>query len=113
MSNQDNPQPDHIPDDGKMVQQPVSAALMSECITPDMYAHSPTLQAAYKWGFAQALAQAGVPDGWMLVPKEPTSEMVRSGLDEYYHPETPDCDAIYKAMLAAAPVSAKEGFDEQ
>lgn len=54
-----NPQPDHIPDGGKMVQQPVSAALMPECTTPDMYAHSPTLQAAYKWGFAQALAQAG------------------------------------------------------
>jgi hypothetical protein len=42
-----------------------------------------------------------VPDGWQLVPKEPTREMCMAG-----YAENTDCDRedeIYRAMLAAAP----------
>jgi len=64
----------------------------------------------------QALAQAGVPDGWVLVPKEPTEKMHDAGKKAYSHAENnwsidgdTSIEATYKAMLAAAPVSAKEG----
>ena len=42
----------------------------------------------------------GVPDGWKLVPIEPTDEMVRVAelADEFYAVEI-----IYSAMVAAAP----------
>ena len=41
----------------------------------------------------------GVPDGWQLVPIEPTQEMLASawGIDSC------DIDGTYKAMLASAP----------
>lgn len=51
---------------------------------------------------------AGVPDGWQLVPIEPTPEMLRAGFlseSEGFDIETP-ADApglVYRAMLAAAP----------
>ena len=62
------------------------------------------LIAMYQQGYAAALSQtAGVPDGWKLVPVEPTAAM---------------CDAmrisvgdgiamkpVYRAMLAAAPAA--------
>jgi hypothetical protein len=120
-------QPDHIPDGGEMVQQPVSAALMPECTTPDMYAHSPTLQAAYKWGFAQALAQAG--GQWLPIESAPKNEKTIfliyehcnpnigwQGCEGYYNPSsmTWSLESGYTEhpthwmQLPAAPVSAKE-----
>ena len=49
----------------------------------------------------------GVPDGWQLVPKEPTDAMIRAALhlDLSYMPghDGPDRAAVYKAMLASAP----------
>ncbi len=52
-----------------------------------------------------------VPEGWQLVPKEPTSSMEAAALDVWLNYELPEgtewCDelsnAIYSAMLAAAP----------
>ena len=48
----------------------------------------------------------GVPDGWQLVPKEPTDAMIRAALhlDLSYMPghDGPDRAAVYKAMLASA-----------
>ena len=35
----------------------------------------------------------------VLVPREPTTEMIRAGLQEYYHPEIPDIECIYAAMI--------------
>jgi hypothetical protein len=52
--------------------------------------------------------QVSVPDGWNLVPVEPTAEMLRAGFlseSEGFDIETP-ADApglVYRAMLAAAP----------
>ena len=57
-----------------------------------------------------ALESAAVPDGWQLVPKEPTEEMLESGRKAYfgaraYSDTTPDQAQRldYIAMLAAAP----------
>lgn len=51
-----------------------------------------------------------VPDGWKLVPVEPTDAMVRAALhlDLSYMPghEGPDRAAVYRAMLAAVPARA-------
>ena len=62
----------------------------------------PLLQQAADYIEAQ-----GVPDGWQLVPKESTDEMVRAALhlDLSYMPghDGPDRAAVYKAMLASAP----------
>lgn len=50
-----------------------------------------------------------VPDGWQLVPVEPTDEMLVSGQEEWVlgkRGAMEDCEeskAIFKAMLAAAP----------
>lgn len=47
-----------------------------------------------------AVPQTAIPDGWQLVPKEPTPEMMQAGFDvrggHMY-------GATYRAMLAAAP----------
>lgn len=63
----------------------------------------PTISSA-----AAALAQAGVPDGWRLVPVEPTQAMCQEG--QWKAKEWPKfplrITAIWQAMLAAAP---KEG----
>jgi hypothetical protein len=64
-------------------------------------------------------ASARVPDGWQLVPIEPTDEMIDKGTDQYeceqgdtwyrnHQLSEGDCIAIYKAMLAAAPKPEKE-----
>jgi len=53
-------------------------------------------------------AQPSVPDGWKLVPLEPTDEMYKAWLDgkgdqrNYW-------DDVYKAMLAAAPTPPADG----
>lgn len=49
-----------------------------------------------------------IPEGWKLVPTEPTEEMVQAGWDDAnrmagdFDP-TPEIAPIYRAMLAAAP----------
>jgi hypothetical protein len=42
---------------------------------------------------------ASVPEGWKLVPVEPTNEMVQAWLDTYEG----NIQTVYRAMLAAAP----------
>ncbi len=50
----------------------------------------------------QSRAVAGVPDGWKLVPVEPTREMIMAG--GYLNPAIrKTADGVYDAMLAAAP----------
>lgn len=46
-----------------------------------------------------------IPDGWQLVPKEPTPEMLRASKFSISGAKTVEaCDrAIYTAMLGAAP----------
>lgn len=68
---------------------------------------------------APAQAVQAVPDGWKLVPVEPTDKMVQAThhLDLSYMPDQWGADraAIYRAMLAAAPAAqqpAKECWCE-
>ena len=54
---------------------------------------------------ALALLPGGVPDGWVLVPREPTDEMMDAGdslavPDEGYYP---GAGPVYIAMLSASP----------
>ena len=48
-----------------------------------------------------------IPDGWAVVPKDPTPEMLDSTWDEVAVMEADGCNgiraALYRAMLAAAP----------
>lgn len=44
-----------------------------------------------------------VPDGWKLVPLEPTNEMMRAGFDVCGLDQVGWLELKYKAMLAAAP----------
>lgn len=44
-------------------------------------------------------AESAVPDGWKLVPVEPTPEMVQAGWEEHEG----SVEGVYLAMLAAAP----------
>lgn len=64
--------------------------------------HWPIIKAALQ----SALYGAGVPNGWQLVPKEPTGEMIWDGAkeNEIYNKTIAECMRdIYKAMLSAAP----------
>lgn len=67
-----------------------------------------------KWlGFARAVYEAGraspasVPEGYALVPVEPTLEMFNAGdgafFTAYTGTATSSPDRVYKAMIAAAP----------
>lgn len=58
----------------------------------------PSLQ----WLSSRHPPTSAVPDGWQLVPVEPTPEMVDRGAEEvdWYNHNARDC---YGAMLAAAP----------
>lgn len=69
------------------------------------------------WQAAQAAQPAQMPEGWKLVPVEPTQAMCSMGRKEWrdwsMHSDGSPWNmngykAIYKAMLAAAP-STKEG----
>lgn len=51
-----------------------------------------------------AIEAQGVPDGWQLVPKEPTIGMLVAGGQYRVSTERPNAQhAIYAAMLASAP----------
>lgn len=52
--------------------------------------------------FASRRAQV-VPDGWKLVPVEPTEGMLKAAWERGIREEAPDPYYAYKAMLAAAP----------
>ncbi|MBZ2028124.1 hypothetical protein ACYA53_09000 [Klebsiella pneumoniae] len=44
-----------------------------------------------------------IPDGYVMVPKEPTKEMIDAGWLYYMATKLPSSKGTYKAMLAAAP----------
>lgn len=51
------------------------------------------------------LEESKVPEGWQLVPKEPSQAMIDAGDPAFDHGYVADA---YKAMLAAAPTQPKE-----
>lgn len=67
---------------------------------------TPSMRAALE-AVAPMLASARAPEGWQLVPVEPTVEMMRAGDDTGFHTYTGTWsitpDACWQAMLAAAP----------
>lgn len=75
--------------DGKVFKHPVTQAL---------------------WRMYQA-APAGIPmipDGYVMVPKEPTKEMIDAGWLYFMGAKSPSSKGAYKAMLAAAPQPQNE-----
>lgn len=52
---------------------------------------------------AGPVTAATVPDGWKLVPVEPTKEMIDAGWSYYMTTKSPSSLGVYGAMLAAAP----------
>lgn len=63
--------------------------------------------------FDAAALRLAVPEGFVVVPREPTNEMVLATvrIDLSYMPgqESADRIAVYRAMLAAAPTVSAEG----
>lgn len=50
-----------------------------------------------------------IPDGYVMVPKEPTKEMIDAGWLHYMGTKNPSSKGTYKAMLAAAPQEVPDG----
>ncbi|HDZ9708906.1 hypothetical protein [Klebsiella pneumoniae] len=48
-----------------------------------------------------------VPEGYVMVPKEPTKEMIDAGWLHFMGTKNPSSKGTYKAMLAAAPQEVK------
>lgn len=48
-----------------------------------------------------------IPDGYVMVPKEPTKEMIDAGWLHFMGTKNPSSKGTYKAMLAAAPQEVK------
>ncbi|HFO0277743.1 TPA: DUF551 domain-containing protein [Klebsiella quasipneumoniae] len=76
----------------------------------DMAALSPEERAEFQArieDFKSLIAQPApvVPDGYVMVPKEPTKEMIDAGWLHYMGTKNPSSKGTYKAMLAAAPQS--------
>lgn len=57
---------------------------------------------------AQSGQRAGVAEGWMLVPEEPTFEMLEAGDMAWDSASSARERYVYKAMLAAAPTQQQE-----
>lgn len=70
---------------------------------PDVFlAWSAMPRAALK-SLLQAGKSPAIPDGYVMVPKEPTKEMIDAGWLHYMGTKNPSSKGTYKAMLAAAP----------
>lgn len=48
-----------------------------------------------------------IPEGYVMVPKEPTKEMIDAGWLHFMGTKNPSSKGTYKAMLAAAPQEAQ------
>ena len=85
-------------------------------VMPDYPGYVMTQRECYQAGKKAGLAEAGnspmAPDGWKLVPVEPTAEMLQSGISAHYErnqiqihdrPAPGPMECAYVAMLAAAP----------
>lgn len=108
-------------------QQPVVPASQKEPISFDEWSRKCALQitlccpdfrekAKYIWDSARETQQPApvVPDGYVMVPKEPTDEMIAAAMnceDVLFNSDDSFCVQfvnIYEAMLAAAPQEDKK-----
>lgn len=87
------------PEDAREVPDQVVAAVrrLETAVGPDTIMHRAKLHSLYR-------ADHGVTkDGFVLVPVEPTPEMVMAFMKEFYKKEKSfDTAACYRAMIAAA-----------
>ncbi|MBM6605587.1 hypothetical protein JTF19_05330 [Enterobacteriaceae bacterium RIT814] len=51
----------------------------------------------------EKIMQQAIPDGYVLVPVEPTKEMIDAGWLHFMDDKNPSSKGTYKAMIAAAP----------
>lgn len=84
---------------------------------PEFYAHHPATGQWAAWEACRAaMLQAEpvttanklgnspvIPDGYVMVPKEPTKEMIDAGWLHFIGTKNPSSKGTYKSMLAAAP----------
>ncbi|HDK6620608.1 hypothetical protein ACWYAI_19775 [Klebsiella quasipneumoniae] len=64
------------------------------CVTTEAFYH--WMRVAYEAGNSPV-----IPDGYVMVPKEPTKEMIDAGWLYYMGTKNPSSKGTYKAMLAA------------
>ncbi len=72
--------------------------------------HDTQSEALAHWN-RRATPPAAVPDGWVLVPKEPTQEMTDC-VAGYFDFQTNSAANAYRAMISAAPAAPTEASDE-
>lgn len=80
---------------------------------PDMSIGDAIIRAAW-WNHCRAaMLQAGnspvIPGGYVMVPKEPTKEMIDAGWLHFMGTKNPSSKGTYKAMLAAAEQEVPDG----
>lgn len=80
-------------------------------IMPDYEGVAMTQRECYMAGKEAGLAEARkspvIPDGYVLVPVEPTKEMIDAGWLHFMGANNPSSKGTYKAMIAAAPLEVK------
>lgn len=80
-----------------------------ESFTPDELARSLIILAKVADEKVVAQAQHSVPEGWMLVPVEPTQAQLSAGQTAWLADPMRRSTTLYRAMLAAAPQPVTEG----
>lgn len=68
--------------------------------------------AVARWNRRAALSHPSTPQGWKLVPVEPTKEMLKAGTTartEHRRMHHMQSEAVYKAMLNAGPPPPEQG----
>jgi hypothetical protein len=90
----------------KPTQEQVEQWAKAVWIAGDMYIGPDTGSLMHFANLAFAAGQASKgPEGWKMVPVEPTLEMINAGNDGFRSPESRrhTVSSCYRAMLAAAP----------
>ncbi|HGY6028012.1 TPA: hypothetical protein ACNV5P_004745 [Enterobacter asburiae] len=94
-----------LPFDQWLSQQAGTIDVECGCVMTEVFFH--WLRVAYEAGNSPV-----IPDGWVMVPVEPTAEMISSGIAAHYErsqiqihdrPAPGPMECAYVAMLAAAP----------
>ncbi|WP_233095679.1 DUF551 domain-containing protein [Enterobacter kobei] len=94
-----------LPFDQWLSQQTGTIDVECGCVMTEVFFH--WLRVAYEAGNSPV-----IPDGWVMVPVEPTAEMISSGIAAHYErsqiqihdrPAPGPMECAYVAMLAAAP----------
>ncbi|MFO7074184.1 hypothetical protein P3E18_28520, partial [Pseudomonas aeruginosa] len=80
-----------------------------ESFTPDELARSLIILAKVADEKVVAQAQHSVPEGWKLVPIEPTQAQLSAGQTAWLADPMRRSTTLYRAMLAAAPQPVAEG----